>query len=597
MVYCVVIGAQRLNQAPDFAGALPQMGGRAASRLLPICCTRGYALKSSSSLRTLTDVLTRSLVLMALTFSLVSVLSWALAWFLSASFSPRHMLLAWLISLVALTPLVMIARRHLLRLIGRPLTHLIANTQLGGVRGSRITTPATSITEISLLSRSILHMTTKILQREMRVIDSERRLSLALSGSGEGVWDWDIERNLSYIDDNCCAIIGVSSAVIKRDNRLWLSRLHPDDIPAAKNCFRRVAAADLKAFDEEYRVKRAKDADWQWIQIRGSVVEWDSQGNPVRMAGTISDVTQRKNTEQQLKLYSTAFMCTKNAVAMLDRNFIVLAVNRAFCEVVREDGNAVIGRPYRFCHPTIASDEFHELIRSRVHSRTEWLGEAIGRRADGSDFPQDLAVYGVFDDRNELTHYVAIFSDITERKRVEEDLRILANHDPLTGLPNRYMFNATFDRSLQSAKRKTERLALMFIDLDHFKLVNDMHGHEAGDRLLIEVARRIRTSVRATDTAARLAGDEFVVILEDVESVADVEQVARKIIQALAGANDESCPTPNRLSASIGISLFPEHGQDVETLLRKADRAMYEAKTLGRNRSAFFDALLEGALQ
>ena len=480
--------------------------------------------------------------------------------------------------------LVYVTTRYVKDQLARPITHLIANTQLSASTDNLHAEPNTHIAEINILSRSIRHMLGKILLREHNVIGSERRLSLALRGSGEGVWDWDIQENNSYIDPNCCNILDVKPEELAADNRLWLKRLFVEDAEQAKQYFRRIAAGELSSFEGEYRIpEQDDDSGYRWIQIRGSVVEWDDHGAPTRMSGTVSDVTQRKMSEQQLKLYSTAFKCTKNAVVMLDKDFRILAANRAFCQISGQQEHVVVGRSYIFQHAEIPSEQFHKVIKMQINNRMEWRGEALGVRIDGSHYPQELAVYGVYDDFINLTHYVTIFSDITERKRTEENLRVLANYDPLTGLANRYMFNATFTRSLQSARRKNEKLALLFIDLDHFKQVNDLLGHEAGDRLLIEVAKRIQGSIRETDTAARLAGDEFVVILENIQALTDAEQVALKILSALS--NQASPPDSlSRISASIGISVFPDHGNDSETLLRSADRAMYDAKTLGRNR-------------
>ena len=480
--------------------------------------------------------------------------------------------------------LVYVTTRYVKDQLARPITHLIANTQLSASTDNLHAEPNTHIAEINILSRSIRHMLGKILLREHNVIGSERLLSLALRGSGEGVWDWDIQENNSYIDPNCCNILDVKPEELAADNRLWLKRLFVEDAEQAKQYFRRIAAGELSSFEGEYRIpEQDDDSGYRWIQIRGSVVEWDDHGAPTRMSGTVSDVTQRKMSEQQLKLYSTAFKCTKNAVVMLDKDFRILAANRAFCQISGQQEHVVVGRSYIFQHAEIPSEQFHKVIKMQINNRMEWRGEALGVRIDGSHYPQELAVYGVYDDFINLTHYVTIFSDITERKRTEENLRVLANYDPLTGLANRYMFNATFTRSLQSARRKNEKLALLFIDLDHFKQVNDLLGHEAGDRLLIEVANRIQGSIRETDTAARLAGDEFVVILENIQALTDAEQVALKILSALS--NQASPPDSlSRISASIGISVFPDHGNDSETLLRSADRAMYDAKTLGRNR-------------
>lgn len=545
-------------------------------------------MKNLASLETLSNALARTLVAIIGFFSVIWGLLLAFTFLMMIPDSSSLVLLVGLgiLPLLILLPLVFFAHRYLISLIGHPIAHLIAHTQLESVQVKTFLHPATGITEINVLGHSISQLTAKFLQRENFIVDNEKRLSLALSGSGEGVWDWNIEQNTSYIDENCCEILGVTSAEIEINNRVWIKNLHPDDVASAKSYFQRAANGSIVTFEQEYRSRKNSTDDWLWIQIRGSIVERDHIGRPLRMAGTVSDVTRRKNVEQQLKLYSTAFMCTKNAVMMLDNEFGALAVNRAFCDITQQQNSMVVGKPYVFHHPTIASDTFHELIKTQVHNRTQWVGEAVGKRIDGSQYPLELAVYGVFDDRLNLTHYVVIFADITERKRTEDNLRLLANYDPLTGLPNRYMFNNSFTRSIQSAKRKSEKLALLFIDLDHFKEVNDSCGHAAGDRLLVEVARRIQNSIRETDTAARLAGDEFVVVLENIQVREDVELIADKILKAMIGVSD-SIKVGLEVSASIGISLFPDHGTDLEALLRKADRAMYEAKTLGRNQLYF----------
>lgn len=550
-------------------------------------------MKTTDQLITLGKFLRRILTLLGGCSAVLALLMLAFAWY----FSGRPAIgIVWLLTsmaifLIFVGLLFYFTLRYITASLARPIAHLIANTQLGGRPGSAPPELVTPIAEIDLLSRSVKHMLAKSLLREDRVIGSERRLSLALRGSGEGVWDWNIQENTSYIDPNCCAILNVKPEEVEADNRIWIKCLYPEDAISAKRYFRQVKEGILTAFDEEYRLKKVGSDEHSWIQLRGSVVECSPEGLPLRMSGTVSDVTHRKNVEQQLKLYSTAFKCTKNAVIMLDKDFCVLAVNSAFTLITGQEERDLVGSKYFFQHEAISVEDFHIILKLQVHNCFEWRGEAIGNRVDSSSYPQELAIYGVFDDYKNLTHYVAIFSDITERKRTEENLRVLANYDPLTRLANRYMFNATLTRSLQTAKRKNEKVALLFIDLDHFKQVNDLLGHEAGDRLLVNVAMRIQNSIRETDTAARLAGDEFVVILENVQALADVELVAEKILNTLPLSSDESVPEAPIISASIGVSLFPDHGDSLEALLRAADGAMYRAKTLGRNRLYFCTAM------
>jgi diguanylate cyclase (GGDEF)-like protein/PAS domain S-box-containing protein len=265
--------------------------------------------------------------------------------------------------------------------------------------------------------------------------------------------------------------------------------------------------------------------------------------------------------------------------------YLIVSVNPAFTPLTRYILDEVIGQnPDAIMHARRHSDEFYPRLESSPHG--QWQGEIWFRRKDGEVFPAWESVGLVHDTEGEVTHYVIAFSDITAIHRSEEQLHHLAHHDPLTGLPNRLLFNDRLDQLLSHAHRSQTRCAILFIDLDGFKSINDTLGHSSGDLLLQNLAARIRKAVRRGDTAARLGGDEFVVVLSEVTRGGDAARIARKLLDLIA-APLELAGERIAVSASIGVAMFPEDGSDRLTLIKAADTAMYHAKAQGRNRFSF----------
>jgi diguanylate cyclase (GGDEF)-like protein len=219
-----------------------------------------------------------------------------------------------------------------------------------------------------------------------------------------------------------------------------------------------------------------------------------------------------------------------------------------------------------------------------------WRGDIWDRRKDGSFYPKFLAITTVRDERGRVTNYSAIFYDITERKALEDELDHLAHYDALTGLPNRMLLQDRLEQAIAAAERQQQHFALLFIDLDGFKPINDRYGHAAGDVLLQQVGHRLLTVVRAMDTAARLGGDEFVVILTDVKRRENAAGVAEKILEALCAPYElgDWAETPVSITASIGVSIYPNDELVAQELLRTADVAMYRAKREGKGRVSFY---------
>jgi diguanylate cyclase (GGDEF)-like protein len=222
-----------------------------------------------------------------------------------------------------------------------------------------------------------------------------------------------------------------------------------------------------------------------------------------------------------------------------------------------------------------------------IKASGRWQGEIWNRRKNGEIYPEWLSITAVRNSTGKVENYLAIFSDITPRKREEQELYDLATHDTLTGLPNRFLFSERFRRAIARAKRASHLVGLLYLDLDRFKPVNDLLGHECGDQLLQTVARRIKRSVREEDTIARLGGDEFAVILEHLLRPRDAAATARKLLHALARPFLLEGHKAS-ITASIGITVYPFDGDDVETLVKRADGAMYRAKSQRRNDYRFW---------
>jgi diguanylate cyclase (GGDEF)-like protein/PAS domain S-box-containing protein len=278
---------------------------------------------------------------------------------------------------------------------------------------------------------------------------------------------------------------------------------------------------------------------------------------------------------------------TAEAILVTDARTRIVYINRSFTRVTGYSWKEVSGKTPRLLHSGRQSAEFYSHMWKSIRSTGHWQGEIWNRRKNGEIYPEWLSITAVRGGGGKVEHYLAIFSDITLRKREEQELYDLATHDALTRLPNRYFFSERFRDAMVRAKRAASLVALLYLDLDGFKPVNDALGHRCGDRLLQAVARRLKRSVREVDTVARLGGDEFAVILEQLSQPRDAAATAKKLLHALARPYQLEGHKV-KLTASIGITVYPLDGEDVDTLVKRADGAMYRAKTERRNDYRFW---------
>jgi diguanylate cyclase (GGDEF)-like protein/PAS domain S-box-containing protein len=328
-----------------------------------------------------------------------------------------------------------------------------------------------------------------------------------------------------------------------------------------------------------------QDGSKFWGRLAGRAFD---PGNP--FAGSvwiIEDLTVEKAAREQLQLARKIFEVNSEAIMVTDAENCIVQVNAAFEKITGYEASEVMGRDPKLLGSGRHDGVFFKNMWQALLDRGHWTGEIWDKRKDGSEYPKWVRVDTIRDAGGCISHYVTVFSDISERKANEERIRHLAQHDALTGLPNRFTLAAHLEHALVRAERSGEKVGLMFIDLDNFKTINDTLGHHIGDRLLCEVAKRISRAVRKSDIVARIGGDEFVVVLESTKVESDEGLVAQKIIDQLAEAvtidGNVLHTTP-----SIGLAIFPDDGDSAEVLMKNADVAMYHAKSAGRNNYQFY---------
>jgi diguanylate cyclase (GGDEF)-like protein/PAS domain S-box-containing protein len=305
-------------------------------------------------------------------------------------------------------------------------------------------------------------------------------------------------------------------------------------------------------------------------------------------AGRVTVAMQGAKEQQELRLMQVAMSNASNGMFITRRDGIIEWLNEAVSRFSGYTSEEIMGYSPRIFSSGQHDSKFWNEIWATILKGEHWRGDIVNRNKAGELYTVAQSISPLFNDKGELTHFLAVQQDISEKKRLEEEIHYLAYHDPLTHLPNRMLFRDRVQQAIAQAQRTQSKLALMFIDLDGFKAVNDMHGHNNGDTLLQQVAERMRICVRAGDTVARLGGDEFTVLLREVKGEGSVERVAQKLLDVAKQPYDLESEHPASVSFSIGISVYPQDGDNFDALLSRADHAMYEAKQGGKNRYIFF---------
>ena len=414
-----------------------------------------------------------------------------------------------------------------------------------------------------------------------QIREREARLNLALWGSGDEFWDWNIRDNSLYrVGANQLFGQGTVEHLSTDD---WRNNaVHPEDLPRVQQMLQEHIVGRAEIYDSEHRIRNAA-GEWVWVRSRGKVVERDENGNPLRMAGTARDVTAARKAERERRVALEVLRSMSEAVGVIDLDFRFISVNPSFSRITGYSEEEVVGLNSSLLDSAQHSPEFYRRVRDILERTGHWAGEMWQRRKDDEEFLGWIEMSEVRDSLGARSHFVAVVNDITDKKRAEQELRYLANYDTLTGLPNRALLSERLGRAIIRARRQETRVAVLFLDLDRFKDINDSLGHAAGDRLLKAAAARLQSTVSASDTVARLGGDEFTVVLEDVESLVAVERMARDVLAAFSTPREVDERHDVSITPSLGISLYPDHALVPTDLLKFADTAMYQAKAEGRN--------------
>ncbi|GFZ96217.1 hypothetical protein GCM10008018_48210 [Paenibacillus marchantiophytorum] len=332
-----------------------------------------------------------------------------------------------------------------------------------------------------------------------------------------------------------------------------------------------------------------QDGKWQgeiWNRRKNGEIypEWlsinsvkDENGVLINYVGMFSDITLRKNTISKLRLHAQVFSNASEGIMITDKQLKILSVNQAFTTMTGYTEQEAAGHTPRLLHSGLQNQYFYIRMWERIHTTGFWEGEIWNKRKNGELYPEWLSVTTMRDEKGNITNYIGMFTDITERKQTEERLKYLAHFDKLTGLPNRALLSELVNEATIRSIETNRKLAVCFIDLDRFKMVNDSLGHSVGDKLLQQVAKRLISAVRKDDIVSRLGGDEFIIVLQDLQEPAEAVTIANQLI---ASIKKPFSVEDNELyiNASIGICMYPKHGEDFETLLMHADLAMYQAK-------------------
>jgi diguanylate cyclase (GGDEF)-like protein/PAS domain S-box-containing protein len=393
----------------------------------------------------------------------------------------------------------------------------------------------------------------------------------------------DIEGNILEVNQRWLSILGYRRKDV-------IGRFFEDLVASESLTQYRISFAHFKergSIEENYLELICKDGSRrQWV-ANGRIAR-DSEGNFLRTHCIFTDFTERKQIEGQLQLAGKVFEQSGEGIIVVDASYRIVMVNKAFTEITGYAAHEAIGQNPRMLGSGRHGTDFYMQMWDAIEKQGRWQGEVWNRKKSGDPYPEWLSISRVVDPEGKLTHYIGIFSDLTEHKAAQAHIHRLAHFDVLTGLPNRVLLGERSRLALSMAQRDLEPLALMFIDLDHFKNINDSLGHRIGDNLLVQFSRRMNDIVREQDTFSRLGGDEFILLLPST-NVKGAGQLAKKLLDAaqtpyLIDGHELS------ITCSIGIAMYPKDGRDFDSLSQSADMAMYRAKQIGRNNYSFFTA-------
>ena len=453
----------------------------------------------------------------------------------------------------------------------------------------------TGYTEI--VATQVDKRTMELKHSNLKLAARERQFRKLVQTQSAIVWSADpVTFKFVFVSAEAVSILGYPIKQWMDEADFWVNHLHEDDKDTVlKTCVHGSTTAKNQSYDLEYRMIAA-DGHIVWLRdIATLVVE---NGVITELYGLMIDITRQKHSEEQLRLAANTFE-TQQGIMITDKDANILRVNKAFTQITGYSAPQVIGKNPRILKSGRHDHAFFEHYWEQLLTKDKYEGEIWNRRQSGEVYPEWQTVTAVRNELGGVSHYVSVFSDITEKKDAENKIHNMAFYDALTNLPNRRLLLDRFDQEIAIARRHKQFGAVLYLDLDHFKILNDSQGHLVGDELLIQVAQRLSSVLREEDTPARLGGDEFVVLLhansETLATAADQAMVVAEKIREQLNSPFILGQYQHQIGTSIGIALFPEDQQHPDAVLQQADTAMYRSKSSGRNTISFFHSSMQEA--
>lgn len=402
------------------------------------------------------------------------------------------------------------------------------------------------------------------------------RLRLALSHSNIGVWDWDLNDNSLFLSSTWKTQLGYRDSEIENSMESFQSLLHPKDINKVLSYAQDFIDNKISNFNIRFRLKN-KHNSYVWIESSGNLIK-DPNGKPIRFIGVHQNINENLKDEIKLRQSATIFDSAHDSIMITDQNNMIISVNKAFEETTGYKSDEVVGKSPRILRSGKHDEGFYSNLWYTLENDGAWDGEIWNKTKSGTIYPEWLSIKVNTDTNGNIQNYIAIFSDMSEIKSYQKQLQFEINHDSLTKLYNRKKFYEDLEYSLIQASRTHSKIALTCIDIKNFKFINDTYGHDNGDKVLIQIAERLRSLFRESDFVARLGGDEFGCVLNHLEHEYEIEILLNRIIDTIKKPIKLSNTITLYLDLAIGVALFPDNGANVSTLIKYADIAMYKAK-------------------
>ena len=457
---------------------------------------------------------------------------------------------------------------------------------------------AAIVTSLSIVLLLMLLAVVLLIRSKRRVAAALRERAAMLDSLGEGLYVIDRQGHCEFINPVALEILGLTrQEIVGKDQHRLFHHHRPDGSPYPNSeCPIYLTLHDgRKRRGEEWFFRK----NGEGFPVRYSVTPLRDRRNEGAVVA-FHDISDSRKADEQMRISAIAFE-TQEAMLVTDAAKRIIRVNRAFTEITGYTVDEVIGQT-----PAVFKSGHHEYgfygeMWASLKAHGNWRGEIWNRRKNGEVFPEWLSITAVRNAEGQISHFVASYLDLTQRKEAEEQIQFLAFYDPLTHLPNRRLLNERLEKALLAGARHRRYAALLFIDLDNFKMLNDSMGHAIGDLLLREVAQRLSNSIRANDTVARQGGDEFVILLEELSqdihgAIAQIKLIAHNMLEALDKPYQFG-DVSYHCTASIGAVPFMDTGETVESLLKSADMAMYKAKAAGKNALRFFDPSMQTEIE